>query len=220
MKSENINKIFEAFHKKDPDPKTELASTNHYTLLVAVVLSAQSTDIGVNKATKELFKIVHTPEEILSLGEGKLKQYIKTIGLFNTKAKNIINLSRKLVDEYHSQVPSSLEELIKLPGVGTKTAKVVLNAAFKKPVIAVDTHVFRTSVRIGLSNKKTIKSVEEDLPKHIPDKWKLNAHHWLVLHGRYICKARTPLCSQCPISEYCKKFLKDEKFLSSFKKSF
>lgn len=213
MKSEDINKVFQEFYKKNPNPRTELNSNNPYTLLVAVVLSAQSTDIGVNKATKALFQVINTPEDMITLGEEKLKEYVKTIGLFNTKSKNIIALSKKLIQEYNSQVPDSFEELIKLPGVGTKTAKVILNAAFNKPVIAVDTHVFRTAVRIGLSAKKTLKAVEEDLPKRIPEKWKPNAHHWLVLHGRYICKARTPLCSVCFISSYCKYFQETVKSL-------
>jgi len=206
MKSEDIDKIFQEFYQRNPNPKTELISHNTYTLLVAVVLSAQSTDLGVNKATTALFQVINTPEDMIALGEEKLKEYLKTIGLFNTKSKNIIALSKKLIQEYNSLVPDSFEELIKLPGVGTKTAKVILNAAFNKPLIAVDTHVFRTSVRIGLSNKKTIKAVEEDLPKKIPEKWKSNAHHWLVLHGRYICKAKKPLCSVCFISSYCKYF--------------
>lgn len=211
MKSEDIDKIFREFSQRNPNPKTELISHNTYTLLVAVVLSAQSTDLGVNKATEALFQIINTPEDMIALGEEKLKEYVKTIGLFNTKSKNIIALSKKLIQEYNSQVPDSFEELIKLPGVGTKTAKVMLNAAFNQPLIAVDTHVFRTSVRIGLSTKKTIKAVEEDLPKQILEKWKPNAHHWLVLHGRYICKARKPLCPVCFISSYCKYFQKLKK---------
>jgi len=214
MKQSDINNIFEIFKKHDPTPKTELNSINTYTLLVAIVLSAQATDKGVNKATEELFKKISTPEEMLNLGEEGLKKYIKTIGLFNSKAKNILELSSILVENHNSNIPSSLEELIKLPGVGTKTAKVLLNAAFNKPVIAVDTHVFRTSTRIGLSNKETIKSVEKDLQKVIPDKWKKNAHNWLVLHGRYICKARKPLCEECIINQYCKFYKKNNKNLS------
>lgn len=211
MKQSDINNIFEAFQKYDPSPQTELKSTNTYTLLVAIVLSAQSTDKGVNKATEALFKKVSTPEEMIKLQEEGLKKHIKTIGLFNSKAKNIIALSKLLIEEHNSNVPQSLEDLIKLPGVGTKTARVLLNAAFGKLEIAVDTHVFRTSIRIGLSNKKTIKSVEDHLPKIIPEKWKKNAHHWLVLHGRYICKARKPLCEECMISDYCKFYKKNNK---------
>lgn len=209
MKQSDINQIFETFKKQDASPQIELHSTNNYTLLVAIVLSAQATDKGVNKATKDLFKIVSTPSEMLNLGEEKLKKYIRTIGLFNSKAKNIIGLSKILIDKHYSKVPSSLEELIKLPGVGTKTAKVLLNAVFDQPVIAVDTHVFRTSTRIGISNKKTIQSVENDLPKTIPDQWKKNAHHWLVLHGRYICKARKPLCEECIIKQHCNFYKKN-----------
>ena len=204
MKPLVINKIFEKFQSNNPEPETELQSKNHYTLLVAVVLSAQATDIGVNKATKSLFDVVSTPEAMLSLGEEGLKNYIKSIGLFNSKAKNIIKLSAILIEKYHSQVPSSFNDLVSLPGVGSKTAKVILNAAFHQPVIAVDTHVFRTAIRIGLTNKKTVKSVEDDLAHSIPKKWRLHAHHWLVLHGRYICKAQKPLCKKCYIKEHCK----------------
>ena len=205
-----IKNIFSSFAKENPNPKTELLFTNNYTMLVAVVLSAQATDIGVNKATKDLFDLISTPEEMVALGEEELKKHVRTIGLFNSKAKNIIKLSHILVESYHSQIPESLEELIKLPGVGTKTAKVVLNAAFNRNEIAVDTHVFRTSRRLGITNKKTIPSVEKDLPTQIPKEWQLKAHHWLVLHGRYICKARKPLCGDCFLKEYCK-FFKSQK---------
>ena len=201
------DQIFQRFANANANPKTELKYTNNYTMLLAVMLSAQSTDVGVNKATEKLFKIVTTPEDILKLGEAKLKTYIKTIGLYNSKAKNIMATSKILVGEYDSKVPGSLESLIKLPGIGTKTAKVILNAAFGEPVIAVDTHVFRTAVRLGLSNKKTREKVEQDLEQIVPDKWKKNAHHWLVLHGRYICKARKPLCDRCLVSDLCEYFV-------------
>ncbi len=210
MNKSIIKNIFSAFAKENPTPETELNFTNNYTMLVAVVLSAQATDTGVNKATKDLFHKIETPEQMLALGEEELKKHVRTIGLFNSKAKNIIKLSQILVDSYNSEVPDSLEELVKLPGVGTKTAKVVLNAAFGKSEIAVDTHVFRTSKRLGITNKKTIPSVEKDLPKRIPKEWQLNAHHWLVLHGRYICKARKPLCNECFLSDFCK-FFKSKK---------
>jgi len=203
MDPADIEKIFEKFQLQNPKPVTELNSKNHFTLLVAVILSAQSTDSGVNKATQALFDIASTPESMLNLGEEGLKQYIKTIGLFNSKAKNIIRMSKILIDRYNSQVPSSFEALTSLPGVGSKTAKVILNAAFHKPEIAVDTHVFRTAIRIGLSKGKTVKAVEKELTKTIPIKWQANAHHWLVLHGRYICKARKPLCEECIINKYC-----------------
>jgi endonuclease III len=203
MQKNQIDKIFSSFYKNTPHPKTELESTNIYTLLVAIILSAQATDVGVNKATKSLFSIVSTPEEMLQLGEENLKKHIKTIGLFNSKAKNIIAMSKALIVKHHSQVPNNIISLISLPGVGRKTAKVLLNAAFHKPVIAVDTHVFRTAKRIGLSDSVTIPKVEQDLEKNIPEKWKEHAHNWLVLHGRYICKARKPLCSQCIINQYC-----------------
>jgi len=203
MQKNQIDKIFTIFHQHNPHPKTELESTNTYTLLVAVILSAQATDVGVNKATKSLFSTISTPEEMLALGEEDLKIHIKTIGLFNSKAKNIIAMSRTLVEKYNSKVPDNITDLTSLPGVGSKTAKVLLNAAFHKPVIAVDTHVFRTARRIGLSHSSTIPKVEQDLEVAIHNKWKEHAHHWLVLHGRYICKARKPLCKECTINKYC-----------------
>ncbi len=201
-----IDQIFQRFSKQNPTPKTELNYTNHYTLLVAVMLSAQTTDIGVNKATKILFKLIQTPEDMVKLGEDKLRKHIKTIGLCNTKSKNIINTSKILIENYNSQIPSTLEDLIHLPGIGTKTARVILNTAFNQPEIAVDTHVLRTSTRIGISNKKSTASVERDLNQIIPTPWKKHAHHWLVLHGRYICKARSPLCNKCFISDLCDYF--------------
>lgn len=199
-----INEIFRRFATASPHPVTELHYCNHYTLLVAVVLSAQATDVGVNKATEKLFQIVDTPEKMLVLGEEGLKSYIKTIGLFNAKAKNIIALSSLLVTHHHSIVPDTLEELEALPGVGRKTANVILNCAFGKPTIAVDTHVFRVSHRLGLAQHATPTGTEKELLKIIPDIWKQHAHHWLILHGRYICKARKPECERCYISDLCR----------------
>jgi endonuclease-3 len=204
MQQKTINKIFEILAAKNPSPTTELEYINGYTLLVAVVLSAQTTDVNVNKATKSLFQEIHTPEDMITLGEEKLKEYIKSIGLFNAKAKNIILLSKKLIELYHSQVPNNFEDLTSLPGVGSKTARVILNTLFKQPYIAVDTHVFRVSRRIGLATSTTVTGVETELEKTIPKKWILDAHHWIILHGRYICKAKKPTCETCPISEYCK----------------
>ena len=198
-----INTIFEIFSAANPEPKTELNYTNHYTLLVAIVLSAQATDISVNKATPPLFAIGDTPEKMVLLGEEKLKNYIKTIGLFNSKAKHIIALSNMLIERYHSEVPDSLEALSSLPGVGRKTANVLLNCAFGKPTIAVDTHVQRVSNRIGLAHSATPEKTELELMKSIPERWKKHAHHWLILHGRYICKARKPECERCPIQHLC-----------------
>jgi endonuclease-3 len=203
MNTNTINKIFEIFAAKNPEPQTELNYVNNYTLLVAVVLSAQATDVGVNKATAPLFKVVKTPEEMLALGEEGLKKYIKTIGLFNAKAKNVIALSHALIEKHNSEIPDKLEELIALPGVGIKTANVILNCAFGEPTIAVDTHVFRVSNRLGIVHTKTPNSTGEKLLKAIPKKWQQHAHHWLILHGRYICKARKPLCSICEVVNYC-----------------
>lgn len=202
-KSKDINRIFKIFALLNAEPKTELVYGNNFTLLVAVVLSAQSTDIGVNKATKELFKTHATPQQILELGETGLKNYIKTIGLFNNKAKNIIALSKMLVEDYDGQVPDTMEELTKLPGVGRKTASVVLCSAFGKPAMPVDTHVARVAQRVGLSHHKLPEKIEKDLLAIIPEKWLYNAHHWLVLHGRYICLARKPKCEICPIRDCC-----------------
>ena len=204
MKKADINAIFEIFSAQNPEPKTELEFTNHYTLLVAVVLSAQATDVGVNKATKALFQKVSTPEQMVALGLEGLKHYIKTIGLYNSKAKNVIALSQALIEQHHSRVPEDFDALIKLPGVGTKTARVVLNCAFSHPTIAVDTHVFRVSNRLGLVKTRTPEATSEPLLKAIPTQWQLHAHHWLILHGRYICKARKPLCTICPVIAYCR----------------
>ena len=197
----------ELFYRKlkiaNPNPKGELNYINTYTLLVAVVLSAQATDVSVNKATKNLFKIAKTPEQMLDLGEANLKNHIKTIGLYNSKAKNIINLSLMLKTKHRSIIPQDLETLQQLPGVGRKTANVVLNMAFGHPTIAVDTHVFRIANRTGLAEGKTPLEVEKILAKTTPNKFKHHAHHWLILHGRYVCKSRKPDCPNCVVREYC-----------------
>jgi endonuclease-3 len=203
-----IEKIFQIFSAANPLPKTELEYTNNFTLAVAVILSAQATDISVNKATKKFFKQFNTPQKILSLGVDNLKTHIKTIGLYNSKAKNIIALCEILIDKYNSIIPDEFEELIKLPGIGRKTANVILNCAFAKPTMAVDTHVFRVAHRIGLSVGSSPEKVENDLLKKIPSKWLFYAHHWLILHGRYVCKARTPICVKCNISSYCSYYKK------------
>ncbi|MBP7190581.1 MAG: endonuclease III [Rickettsiaceae bacterium] len=204
METTHIDKIFEIFYALNPAPRTELEYKNTFTLLVAVILSAQSTDVGVNKATKNLFEKYQTPEEFLSLGIDGLKTYIKTIGLYNNKAENIIKLCNILVKNCNSKVPDNMEGLLQLPGVGRKTANVVLNAAFGKMAMPVDTHVHRVAGRIGLSNASNPDKVEKELMNLIPERWLYDAHHWLVLHGRYICKARKPSCNICPISNYCK----------------
>jgi endonuclease-3 len=180
-----------------------LKHVNPFTLLVAVVLSAQATDAGVNKATGPLFKIADTPKKMLALGEEKLRDYIKTIGLYRNKAKNVIALSKRLVDEFDSQVPGDRDTLETLPGVGRKTANVVMNIAFGHPTMAVDTHVFRVANRLGLSHGKTPLAVEEDLLRVIPPEYALHAHHWLILHGRYVCKARRPECWRCLVNDLC-----------------
>jgi|TARA_R110002096_G_scaffold266710_1_gene460303 endonuclease III len=203
MKKADIHEFFRRLEERDPEPKGELDYTNPYTLVVAVALSAQATDIGVNKATKDLFKVVSTPQEMLDLGEDKLKEYIKTIGLFNTKAKNVIKAAQMLVDDFDGVVPENREDLEKLPGVGRKTANVVLNIAFGHPTIAVDTHLFRVSNRTKMAPGKTPLAVELKLTKKIPKEFARHAHHWLILHGRYICKARTPSCPTCPVEDLC-----------------
>ncbi|GFZ80610.1 hypothetical protein RLOatenuis_1750 [Rickettsiales bacterium] len=195
--------LFARFAARNPDPGTELFSTNHYTLLVAVVLSAQATDVSVNKVTKRLFKIADTPEKMLNLGQQKLKQHIKTIGLFNNKAKNIVALSEILLERFSGKVPADFDQLLSLPGVGRKTAHVMLNCAFDGDNIAVDTHVFRVSNRIGIIKARNVQAAERALKKTIPKKWAKRAHHWLVLHGRYICKARNPACQDCFINDLC-----------------
>jgi endonuclease III len=199
----NIEQIFAAFARANPEPKGELEYVNVYTLLVAVVLSAQATDAGVNKATRALFKIADTPQKMLALGEEKVREHIKTIGLFRNKAKNVILLSQKLIAEHGGEVPHDREALEALPGVGRKTANVVLNIAFGEPTIAVDTHVFRIANRIGLSKGTTPLAVEADLLRVIPNEFLTHAHHWLILHGRYLCKAKKPECWRCPVQDLC-----------------
>lgn len=203
LSPQEIDLFFEHLAAHNPNPKGELYSINTFTLLVAVVLSAQATDKGVNKATHELFKVVSTPEQMVALGEEGLKSYIKTIGLYNSKARNIMALSQRLIADFGGEVPFQREDLESLPGVGRKTANVVLNAAFHQAVIAVDTHIFRVSNRTGLAFGKTPLEVEKELMKRIPTHWLIHAHHWLVLHGRYICKARVPLCPTCPVRGEC-----------------
>ena len=201
---EEILKIMRIFAEQNPDPKCELNFHNPYTLLVAVVLSAQSTDKGVNKATAELFKVANTPQKMLSLGEQNLKDYIKTIGLFNNKAKNIILLSKPLAEKFNGEVPADRDILTQLPGVGRKTANVFLNVWYNQPTLAVDTHVMRIAHRLDFSQGKTPLEVELDLLKVLPPEIVKNTNHWLVLFGRYICKAQHPLCDKCPISAYCR----------------
>jgi endonuclease-3 len=203
MKKAYIAVFFDRLAEEIPIPKGELEYINPYTLLVAVVLSAQATDVSVNKATRPLFERVKTPQEMLALGEAKLKGYIKTIGLYNSKAKNVIALSRILAEQHGSEVPPSREVLETLPGVGRKTANVVLNIAFGQPTIAVDTHIFRVGNRTGLAPGKTPLEVETKLEKVVPEARKMHAHHWLILHGRYVCKARKPDCPACVVRELC-----------------
>lgn len=203
MKPAKRRQIYERFAKANPNPSTELKYTTPFELLVAVVLSAQATDISVNKATTELFKVASTPQALLDLGETGLKEYIKTIGLFNSKARNLIATCRKLVTEHGGVVPRDRDALEALPGVGRKTANVILNSAFGEPVIAVDTHIFRVANRTGLARGGTVRAVEDELVKVTPDEFKRNAHHWLILHGRYVCKARKPSCAACVIEDLC-----------------
>jgi len=203
MKPADIFEFYRRLAEANPSPETELEFVNPYTLLVAVALSAQATDIGVNKATRTLFAKVTTPQAMLDLGEEALRDRIKTIGLFNTKAKNVIAAARILVDEFGGEVPRQREKLEKLPGVGRKTANVVLNVAFGEPTIAVDTHIFRVSNRTGLAKGKMPLDVELKLEKVTPKPFVTHAHHWLILHGRYICKARTPECWRCPVADLC-----------------
>ena len=204
MKKPDVSKFFERLAAHTEAPTTELDYRNPYTLLVAVVLSAQATDKGVNKATKALFAEVETPEQMLKLGEASLKEHIKTIGLFNTKAKNVIALSRALVEKHDGAVPNDRAALEALPGVGRKTANVVLNTVFGEPTIAVDTHIFRLANRSGLAPGKTPRAVEDGLNRVVPDRFKQHAHHWLIMHGRYVCKARTPDCPACVVRDLCR----------------
>lgn len=199
-----IEDIYGALAKLDPAPRTELNYVNPFTLVVAVALSAQATDVGVNKATKALFEAADTPEKMAALGEDKIRDYIKTIGLFRNKAKNVAALSQMLIDDFGSVVPGNREDLMKLPGVGRKTANVVLNEAFGQPAMAVDTHIFRVSNRTGMAPGKDVLEVEFNLLRVTPDAYMLHAHHWLILHGRYTCVARKPKCFNCAISHICK----------------
>jgi len=199
-----IGEFFRRLRAANPEPKGELHYINAFTLLVAVVLSAQATDAGVNKATPALFARADNPRAMVELGEERVRDLIKTIGLFRTKAKNVIALSQRLLDEYAGQVPHDRDALVTLPGVGRKTANVVLNIAFGEPTIAVDTHIFRVSNRTGLAPGKTVEAVEERLEKIVPDEFRLHAHHWLILHGRYTCKARKPECPRCIVRDICR----------------
>lgn len=198
-----IREIFTRFHAADPEPEGELEHVNAYTLVVAVALSAQATDVGVNKATRALFKIADTPQKMLDLGEGGLIEHIKSIGLYRNKAKNVIKLSRIIVEEYGGEVPNSRAALQSLPGVGRKTANVVLNMWWRQPAQAVDTHIFRLGNRTGIAPGKTVDAVERAIEDHIPADFQLHAHHWMILHGRYHCKARKPLCPTCIIEDLC-----------------
>lgn len=203
MNKQKRTEIFERFQANNPNPTTELNFHSTFELLVAVVLSAQATDVGVNKATAKLFPVANTPEAIYALGVDGLKQYIKTIGLFNSKANNVIKLCKILIDEYDGIVPDNREQLEKLPGVGRKTANVVLNTAFGQSVMAVDTHIFRVSNRTKIASGKDVRAVEDKLMKSIPKPFLFNAHHWLILHGRYTCMARKPRCGSCIIEDLC-----------------
>ena len=203
MPKKDIYEFFKRLHAIEPEPKSDLEWTNAYTLLVAVTLSAQATDEGVNRATKELFKIADTPQKMLDLGIDGLKEHIKTIGLYNNKAKNVIAMAEILVNDYDGEVPETREELVALPGVGRKTANVVLNIVFQQPTMAVDTHIFRLSNRTGMAPGKNPDQVEQELLKVVPDDFALHAHHWLILHGRYTCKARKPDCNSCTLIDLC-----------------
>ncbi len=200
----NIEHLFQILSKANSNPKTELEFTNPYTLIVAVVLSAQATDVSVNKVTKTLFEKARTPEAMVKLGIPQIKKHIRTIGLYNTKAENVFKMSQILIDKHNSSVPEDRKSLEALPGVGRKTANVVMNEAFGAPTIAVDTHIFRVGNRTGLAPGKTPEYVEKELLRRVPEKWKKGAHHWLILHGRYICKARKPVCSDCLVSHLCR----------------
>ena len=204
LSKDEVAAIFAAFARDNPEPKGELVAPNAFTLLVAVVLSAQATDAGVNKATRALFKVADTPQKMLALGEAKVGDYIRTIGLWRNKAKNVVALSEALIRDHGGEVPNDRDALVKLPGVGRKTANVVLNMAFGQHTMAVDTHIFRIGNRLGLAPGKTPEQVEQGLLKIIPDEYMRHAHHWLILHGRYVCKARKPDCPACVIADICK----------------
>lgn len=203
MNKQKRTEIFSRLREQNPHPTTELNYSSSFELLIAVVLSAQATDVGVNKATAKLYPVANTPEQILALGEDGLKEFIKTIGLYNSKAKNVIATCKILVDDFGSEVPQQREQLEALPGVGRKTANVILNTAFGQPTIAVDTHIFRVSNRTAIAPGKTVLEVEKRLLRLVPDEFKLDAHHWLILHGRYTCIARKPRCGSCIIEDLC-----------------
>ncbi|MBU6224238.1 MAG: endonuclease III [Burkholderiales bacterium] len=203
MKKEHIEPFFATLYAANPQPNTELEYTSVFELLAAVLLSAQATDVGVNKATRRLFPVANTPQQIIGLGLDGLESYIKTIGLFRSKARHLMETCRILVNQYEGKVPRSRESLEALPGVGRKTANVVLNVAYGEPTMAVDTHIFRVGNRTGLAKGKTPFAVEMQLLKRIPEKYLVDAHHWLILHGRYVCQARTPRCWECGVSEFC-----------------
>ena len=204
MSPEQVRELFSRLAELDPEPKTELAYSTPFELLVAVILSAQATDVGVNKATKRLFPVASTPKAILALGEDGLKRYISSIGLYNAKAANVVAMCRQLLELHDGEVPRTREALEALPGVGRKTANVVLNTAFGEPTIAVDTHIFRVANRTGLAPGRTVRQVEDRLSKVVPAEYLQGAHHWLILHGRYTCKARRPECWRCPIRDLCR----------------
>lgn len=204
MPLKDVDEFFARLSTADPNPQGELHYVNDFTLTVAVVLSAQATDAGVNKATDQLFKVADTPEKMLTLGEAKVRDYIKTIGLYRNKAKNVIALCKMLIADFGGEIPQTRDELVRLPGVGRKTANVVLNIAFGQPTMAVDTHIFRLGNRTGMAPGKNVDQVEAKLVKRIPAKWLNHAHHWLILHGRYICKARKPECWNCAVRDLCR----------------
>ena len=203
MNARKRRQIFERLRAANPDPTTELDFNSHFELLISVILSAQATDVSVNLATAKLYPVANTPEAILALGEEGLKRYIRTIGLFNTKAKNVIAACRLLVEQHGSKVPDTREELEALPGVGRKTANVILNTAFRQVAMAVDTHIFRVSNRTGIAPGRNVIEVEKELLRLVPEEFLLDAHHWLILHGRYVCVARKPRCGDCPIADLC-----------------
>ena len=203
MNASTIHEVFSRLQQQNPKPTTELVYHSPFELLIAVILSAQATDVSVNKATAKLYAVANTPQAILALGLDGLKNYIKTIGLYNSKAANIISTCQMLIDKHQGQVPNQREDLEALAGVGRKTANVVLNTAFGEPTIAVDTHIFRVANRLGLANAKTVDGVEKQLLTNVPNQYKLDAHHWLILHGRYVCTARKPQCTSCLLADLC-----------------
>ncbi len=217
MNQAQRHQFFATLKAQNPNPTTELNYNSTFELLIAVILSAQATDVGVNKATDKLYPIANTPQAILDLGVDGLKKYIKTIGLYNSKAENIIKTCQQLIELHNGEVPDDREALEALPGVGRKTANVILNTAFKHPVIAVDTHLFRLSNRTGLAKGKTVRAVEDKLMKVVPAEFKQDAHHWLILHGRYVCIARKPLCDDCVVSHLCDDFRRQQKKQASLR---